>query len=136
MRCVNCAFVHVLDKVVGLTATLARLRHWQRTRTLTQSREGGEAGKQVQALLELVLYYTSMQAYVTALEMAQQAREALSNFSAEDHASVDRVSLAQLQDVIATYLHLNNDLDAARVFYRDALKVRGSVGVPAGTRHH
>jgi tetratricopeptide (TPR) repeat protein len=96
-------------------------------RTHTQSREeegDAQAGKQVEALLALVLYYTSVQAYVTALEMAQQAREFLTNLATEHKASVDRVSLAQLQDVIATYLHLNNDLAAAGELYQEALKVR------------
>lgn len=79
--------------------------------------------KHTEALLQLVLYYTSVGAYVTAFELAQQAQQFLAGLSAEDQASVDRLSLAQLQDVVATYLHLNNDLATAGEFYRNALKV-------------
>src|SRR3546814_1296930 len=77
-----------------------------------------------EALLQLVLYYTSVGAYVTAFELAQQAQQFLASLSAEDQASVDRLSLAQLQDVVATYLHLNNDLVTAGEIGRASCRER------------
>lgn len=82
-----------------------------------------QPAKQAQALLDLTLYYTSVGAYVTAFEMAQQARQFLTEVSPEDKNAVDRTLLAQLQDTVATYLHLNNDLVAAAKLFRVALKV-------------
>lgn len=74
-------------------------------------------------MLDLALYYTSVDAYKVAFETTQDAQRYLTELSAEDKASVDRVVLAQLQDTVATYLHLNNDLTGAGEFYREALKV-------------
>lgn len=82
-----------------------------------------QPAKQAQALLDLALYYTSIEAYVTAFEMVHQAQQFVAELSAEDKSAIDRILLTQLQDTIATYLHLNNDLAAADRMFRAALKV-------------